>query len=88
MHATAITISTCVLLVVVAPLSTALAESRDAKAFGKKPEARVTAPSERAGGMKPCPEYGAGFYRLSGSDTCVRVSGGAGIDVGTSGVRR
>ena len=66
----------------------ALAQSRDAEALGKKPEARAAAPKERAGGMKPCPEYGAGFYRLSGSDTCVRVSGGVAIDAGTSGVRR
>jgi len=38
--------------------------------------------------MKACPEYGAGFYRLAGSDTCVRVSGGISTDIGTSGVRR
>lgn len=78
----------CVLLAVAVPLSTALAQSRDAKTPDKKPEARRAAPKERAGGMQPCPEYGAGFYRLHGSNTCVRVSGSVGIDVGTSGVRR
>ena len=33
-------------------------------------------------------QYGAGFYRLAGSDTCVRLGGGIGTDIGTSGTRR
>jgi hypothetical protein len=45
-------------------------------------------PGKGASGMKPCPEYGAGFYRLAGSDTCARISGGVASDVGVSGVRR
>jgi hypothetical protein len=38
--------------------------------------------------MKPCPEYGAGFYKLEGSDTCVRIGGGIGIDVGAASTWR
>jgi hypothetical protein len=32
-----------------------------------------------------CSEYGAGFYRMEGSDTCVRIGGG--IDVTVSSGR-
>jgi hypothetical protein len=68
--------------------SLAHAQSWDAKALGRKPEAPAPKPKDRAGGMKACPEYGAGFYRLTGSDTCVRIGGGVSTDVGTSGVLR
>jgi hypothetical protein len=66
----------------------ALAQSFDAKALGKKLDVPVKKPADRGGGMKACPEYGAGFYRLTGSDTCVRIGGGVATDIGTSGVRR
>lgn len=75
-------------LLLAAPASAALAQSWDAKSLSKKPEAPAAKPKDRAGGMKACPEYGAGFYRLDGSDTCVRIGGGISADVGTSGVRR
>jgi len=46
------------------------------------------APSPRLAKPKPamrtCPEFGAGFVRLEGSDTCVRIGGY--LDVGT-GIR-
>ena len=71
-----------------APISSVHAQSWDAKALSKKPEPPVARPKkERADGMKACPEYGAGFYRLAGSDTCVRIGGGIGSDIGTSGMR-
>lgn len=36
----------------------------------------------------PCAEYGAGFVKLEGSDTCVRLGGSIGIGAGGgSGVR-
>lgn len=34
---------------------------------------------------KACSEYGAGFYKMEGSDTCVRIGGG--IDVTVSSGR-
>lgn len=76
------------LLMLPVPASMALAQSLDTRALRKKPEAPIAKPKDRAGGMKACPEYGAGFYRLDGSDTCIRIGGGIGSDVGTSGVRR
>jgi hypothetical protein len=32
--------------------------------------------------MKACPEFGAGFYRVDGTDTCVKIGGF--VDVGVS----
>jgi hypothetical protein len=32
--------------------------------------------------MKACPEYGAGFYRVDGTDACVKIGGF--VDVGVS----
>jgi hypothetical protein len=75
-------------LLLVALPSPIFAQSFDAKALSRKPEAPAPKPKDRAGGMKACPEYGAGFYRLAGSDTCVRIGGGVSTDVGTSGVLR
>jgi hypothetical protein len=41
-----------------------------------------------AGGMKACPEYGAGFYKMAGSDTCIRIGGAVDVGAGMSGTRR
>jgi hypothetical protein len=32
--------------------------------------------------MKACPEFGAGFYRVDGTDTCVKLGGF--VDVGVN----
>lgn len=71
------------LVLLLAPICSGLAQSLDTKVLGKKSDAPVARPKERTGGMKACPEYGAGFYRLEGSDTCVRIGGGIRSDVGT-----
>lgn len=71
----------------------ASAQSADTKgvnmrALGDRNIAPVAKPGRGSDGMKPCTEYGAGFYRLAGSDTCVRLGGAIGADVSTSGGRR
>jgi hypothetical protein len=80
------------LLTFVLPAAPCLAQSTDLKgvnmrALGERSTAPVKKPSGTSS-TKPCPEYGAGFYRLAGSDTCVRLGGGIGTDIGTAGVRR
>ena len=77
------------LVMVATPASLALAQSADPKgvnmrALGDRTVAPVAKPGGSPGSMKPCPEYGAGFYRLAGSDTCVRLGGSVGTDLGTS----
>jgi hypothetical protein len=58
------------------------------RALGDRNVAPAAKPGGRTGGMKPCPEYGAGFYRIDGSGTCARIGGSIGTDISTSGVRR
>src|SRR5437868_4852881 len=72
----------------IATTGPALAQSRDLKVLGQKLDLPVKKRDDRGTVMKACPEYGAGFYRLAGSDTCVRMGGSVGVDIGTSGVRR
>jgi hypothetical protein len=40
--------------------------------------------AREAEGMRPCPEMGAGFVRLPGSTTCVRISGRLAAEYSTS----
>jgi hypothetical protein len=78
------------LLALLAPASSSLAQDTkgvNMRALGDRNVAPAK-PGKGANGMKPCPEYGAGFYRLAGSDTCARIGGGVASDVGVSGVRR
>lgn len=75
------------LVVLLVPASASLAQSWDAKTLSRKPTP-VAKPKGQAGGMKACPEYGAGFYRLGGSAACVRIGGSVGTEIGTTGVRR
>ena len=43
-------------------------------------------PLKGAGGANPCAAYGAGFVRVEGSSTCVRLGGS--IDVGVAASSR
>lgn len=57
---------------------------------GKAPRQRATTPLDRPVAARPrqmtsCAQFGAGFVRLPGSDSCVHVGGG--IDVGVGGSR-
>jgi hypothetical protein len=63
-------------------------KSVNTRVLGDRNVAPAARPGASAGSMKPCPEYGAGFYRLAGSDTCVRLGGAVGTDIGTSSARR
>jgi hypothetical protein len=35
----------------------------------------------------PCAQYGAGFARIAGSDTCIKIGGSVGAEVGGSSRR-
>lgn len=77
-----------IILAILALPASVLAQSADSRganmrALGDRTIAPVNKPGGSAPPMKPCPEYGAGFYRIAGSDTCVRLGGNVGVDVGT-----
>jgi hypothetical protein len=64
--------------------SMALAQS-DVR-LSNAPHKTLEKPVSRA--PKPCAEFGPGFVKLEGSDTCVRLGGSIGIGAGGgSGVR-
>jgi hypothetical protein len=44
-------------------------------------------PLKGAGGANPCAAYGAGFVRVEGSGTCVKVGGAMDVGVATSSRR-
>jgi hypothetical protein len=50
----------------------------------ERPQPQPQMPGEK---LLPCPKQGAGFVRVPGSPTCIRLSGRAagGIDVGSHG---
>ena len=41
-------------------------------------------PLKRATPGNSCAAYGAGFVKVEGSETCVKIGGAIGIDAGTS----
>lgn len=79
--------ATALLLSLAIP-SLAQAQALDAKKLREPLRAPRAAQPAGAGGMKACPEYGAGFYRMAGSDTCIRVGGSVDVGIGMSGTRR
>jgi hypothetical protein len=43
-----------------------------------------TLPLRPAKAANPCAEYGAGFVRVEGSSTCIKIGGSFGVGVGGS----
>ena len=46
-------------------------------------KAEVQKPRKQRRPIEPCAEYGPGFGRIEGTDTCVRIGGSVGIGVGS-----
>jgi hypothetical protein len=76
------TILLIVALAVLSVSSAAAQQLRDRKP--DKPAASIPLRPARAA-VNPCAEYGAGFVRLEGSSTCVKIGGY--ISVGAGGTR-
>jgi hypothetical protein len=73
-------------VVVLAVLSVSAAPAQQSR--GGKPEKQAKSlplrPAKAA--ANPCAEYGAGFVKIEGSSTCMKIGGslGVGVGVGTS----
>jgi hypothetical protein len=66
------------------PASGAPAEQRGIqKPDRSTPPAKVL-PLKRATSANSCAAYGAGFVKIEGSETCVKVGGAVSVGVGTS----
>jgi hypothetical protein len=79
------------LIALVALLPTGLsAQSKKPQPKAKADPWQVeSAPPRRQPAANSCMQYGAGFVRLPGSDTCIRMGGGLDVSVGArSGANR
>jgi hypothetical protein len=74
-----------VLVVVLAVLPTWVAIAQPSKQPRKKPP-KSSSLSSPAGG-NPCKKYGPGFFKVEGSDTCLKIGGGISVE-GGGGARR
>ncbi len=54
---------------------------------GKSRTAPQKQPAKRPVTTNPCAQFGAGFTKLAGSDTCVKIGGSVRIEGGSSGQR-
>jgi hypothetical protein len=74
-------------VIVLAVLSVSAALAQQSR--GGKPEKPAKSlplrPAKAA--ANPCAEYGAGFVRIEGSSTCIKIGGSIGVGVG-AGVSR
>jgi hypothetical protein len=75
------TIIPVIVLAVLSASAASAQQSRDRKP--DKPAASVPLRAAKAA-ANPCAEYGAGFVRIEGSSTCMKIGGSFGIGVGGS----
>ena len=70
------------IMVAVLPLSTALAEPSGGQKRDKSGTSDRLLPVKRSGAANSCAAYGAGFVKLEGTDTCVKIGGAVSIGAG------
>jgi hypothetical protein len=70
-----------VILVALLPASMAAAEPSRAPKAKTAPRGRLV-PAKRV--VNSCATYGAGFVKVDGTDTCMKIGGAVGIGVGGS----
>jgi hypothetical protein len=70
--------------VAVLPATIAMAEPTRGKKPDKPPASGRHVPLKGAGAGNACATYGAGFVKIEGTDTCMKIGGAVGIGVGTS----
>ncbi len=72
--------------VLLAPVTTppALAQQLDLKTQRPRPDDSKLKPAARPRPTASCAEYGAGYVRVEGTGSCVRLGGGISVGVGGS----
>lgn len=70
-------------LMVIAWSGTASAQHDKRKPRKPAAQEATSAPAPRTTPRDPCAQYGAGFTRMPGSDTCVRIGGSVGVEGGS-----
>jgi hypothetical protein len=79
--------SLLVMIAVVLPTAGAFAEQARLPKSGKAATSGKTLPLKRATSANSCAEYGAGFVKIEGTNTCMKIGGafslGAGVSAGS-----
>jgi hypothetical protein len=78
------TIISVIILAVLSASAASAQQSRDGKP-DKQAKSLPLRPAKAA--ANPCAEFGAGFVRIEGSSTCIKIGGSIGVGVG-AGVSR
>ena len=73
-----------ILVLMLTGVAALAAEQSGYQKSDKGPPAAKLLALKRATSGNSCAAYGAGFVKLEGSDTCVKIGGAVGIGVGTS----
>jgi hypothetical protein len=76
------------IVVAVLPVWSAVAEQPGSQKPDKSATSGRLLPVKRAGAGNYCAEYGPGFVKVDGTETCVKVGGAVSIGAGISGGRR
>jgi hypothetical protein len=73
-------------VIVLAVLSASVASAQQPRDGKPEKQAKSLPPRPAKAAANPCAEYGAGFVRIEGSSTCMKIGGsiGVGVGVGTS----
>lgn len=69
------------------PLWSASAEPSGARKPDKSATSDMLLPVKRPAVANSCAAYGAGFVKLEGTDTCVKIGGAVSIGVGATSAR-
>jgi hypothetical protein len=69
--------------VVLASAATAAEQPRPRKADGAATPGKLL-PLKRSNSANACAEYGAGFVRIEGTNTCVKIGGAVSVGAGVS----
>ena len=70
------------------PASAALAEQPRLQKSDKAAPSGKVLPLKGARSANSCAEYGAGFVKVEGTDTCMKVGGAVSVGAGVSGGSR
>ncbi len=79
--------SVVVLIALMLPVDGAFAERPRGQKSGQAGTSGKLLPAKRAGPDNSCAGYGAGFVRIEGSNTCIKIGGAISVGAGSFGPR-
>jgi hypothetical protein len=76
--------SLLIMIAVGLPAVAAFAEQPRSQKTDKSATAGKLLPVKRSNSANACAEYGAGFVRIEGTSTCMKIGGAVGVGAGVS----